>query len=272
LSAGRLILGVSPGGLASDFELFGLTDQKVRREMAAEAIELVLKLWTSEAPFDLRGKYWRISLTDHVYPEIGVGKMIRPYQLPHPPLVASAMSPNSLSSIAAGRRGWGLISANFIPAVNVATHWQGYVEGCRQAGRLPRPQDWRVARSIFVAEDDREAKAYVRNPEGPFAHYYGYLVTLVRRAGFDAVMRPVDETGDVVTPAYACDNLVIAGDPATVAAEILALREQIGDFGTLVATATDLQSPAHKERLHRSFELLAREVLPRVNAALERPQ
>ncbi|MSO74658.1 MAG: LLM class flavin-dependent oxidoreductase [Alphaproteobacteria bacterium] len=271
LSEGRLILGVSPGGLASDFEAFGLTDPFVRREMAVEAIDIVLKLWRAEAPFEIRGKYWSVTLKEHVYPEIGVGKVLRPYQLPHPPIVASAMSPNSATTRGAGARGWGIISANFVPVENVKTHWQGFVEGCRQVGRTPFGTDWRVARTIFVGDDDDEAKAYVRDAQGPFAHYFGYLVTLVKGAGFHAILKsdpamPDDE----LTPDFACRTMVMAGSPASVAAQIVKLRREIGPFGTILMTATDLLNEHHKARLMHSMELMANDVMPRLNATLAR--
>ncbi|MGD9538433.1 MAG: LLM class flavin-dependent oxidoreductase [Alphaproteobacteria bacterium] len=273
LSEGRLILGVSPGGLASDFEAFGITDPAVRREMAVEAIESVLKLWSSEAPFDIHGKYWRIALNEHVYPEIGVGKVLRPYQLPHPPIVASAMSPNSLSTRGAGARGWGVVSANFVPAANVKTHWEGFVEGCRAGGRTPFGEDWRVARTIFVGEDDAEAKAYVRDPNGPFAHYFGYLITLVKGAGFHAILKPDPAMpDDALTPDFACRTLVIAGDPESVADQLAALRRDIGPFGTILMAATDLIDANHKKRLLRSMELMAAEVLPRLKARIAREE
>lgn len=271
LSEGRLILGVSPGGLASDFEAFGVTDPLVRREMATEAIDMVLRLWTMEAPIDLKGKYWHVRLNDHVYPDIGVGRVLKPYQLPHPPIVASAMSPNSASTKAAGARGWGVISANFVPIENVRTHWQGFTEGCALVGRTPRGADWRIARSIFVGEDDAEAKAYVRAPDGPFAHYFGYLITLVKRAGFMAILKPDPAmTDDHLTPAAACAGLVIAGDSDSVASQILALRDAVGPFETILMTATDFISERHKKRLLRSMELMANEVMPRLNAKLAR--
>jgi alkanesulfonate monooxygenase SsuD/methylene tetrahydromethanopterin reductase-like flavin-dependent oxidoreductase (luciferase family) len=271
LSEGRLILGVSPGGLVSDFEAFGITEQVVRREMAHEAIEAVLKLWTAEAPFDIHGKYWRIVLNEHVYPEIGVGKVLRPYQLPHPPIVASAMSPNSASTRSAGLRGWGVISANFVPVSNIKTHWDGFVEGCRVVGRTPFGADWRVARSIFVGEDDAEAKTYVLEPDGPFAHYFGYLITLVKGAGFHAILKPAPEMPDeALTPDFACRAMVIAGDPDSVADQLASLRREIGPFGTILMAATDLIDAAHKKRLMRSMELMAKEVLPRLEARLAR--
>ena len=166
LSDGRLILGVSPGGLVSDFEMFGVTDLQVRREMAGEAIETVLKLWSTEPPYDIRGKYWTLRLEDYHWPDLGVGAMIKPYQKPHPPLVASAMSPDSGGVRSAAARGWGVISANFVPVSTIKNHWQGFSDGCARSGREPGPADWRLARSIFVADDDAWAQGLCAGPRG----------------------------------------------------------------------------------------------------------
>ena len=269
LSDGRLILGVSPGGLVSDFEMFGVTDLQVRREMAGEAIETVLKLWSTEPPYDIRGKYWTLRLEDYHWPDLGVGAMIKPYQKPHPPLVASAMSPDSGGVRSAAARGWGVISANFVPVSTIRNHWQGFSDGCAASDREPGPADWRVARSIFVAQDDAWARDYVRDPAGPLAHYYGYLVTLVKRAAFHAIMKSGPEMADDdVTPEYACDAFSIAGDPDSVAQQILALREGVGPFGTVLMTATDCLNETHKAHQLESMRLMADEVIPRLRRAL----
>jgi hypothetical protein len=65
--------------------------------------------------------------------------------------------------------------------------------------------------------------------------------------------------------------MVIRGSVNRVVDQILALREQIGDFGELVYVGKDWVD----ERLgRRSMELMATEVMPRVNAAIAqaRPQ
>jgi len=271
LSDGRLVMGVSPGGLVSDFEMFGVTDLQVRREMAGECIDIVLKLWSTSPPYHISGKYWNIRLDEHFYPDLGVGELVKPYQQPHPPLVASAMSPNSGSVHTAAIKGWGVISANFVPAATIKTHWDGFAAACHEVGRIPEPADWRVARTIFIAEDDAEAKAYARDPEGPFAHYFGYLVELIRRAEFHAIMKATPKMADeAVTAEYACENFIIAGSPESVSDQILSLREEIGPFGTILMTAADLQGEEHKTKLMRSMELMAGEVLPRMRAQLAR--
>jgi hypothetical protein len=75
---------------------------------------------------------------------------------------------------------------------------------------------------------------------------------------------------DELTPDFACRSLVIAGDPESVAAQLLALRRAIGPFGTILMAATDLIDPRHKARLMRSMELMAKEVMPRLKAGVAR--
>jgi alkanesulfonate monooxygenase SsuD/methylene tetrahydromethanopterin reductase-like flavin-dependent oxidoreductase (luciferase family) len=66
---GRLIFGISPGGLLSDAEAFGNLDAN-RNEMFLEAINQVLEIWAGEAPYNIKGKYWNISTERHLIPDI----------------------------------------------------------------------------------------------------------------------------------------------------------------------------------------------------------
>jgi alkanesulfonate monooxygenase SsuD/methylene tetrahydromethanopterin reductase-like flavin-dependent oxidoreductase (luciferase family) len=57
---------------------------------------------------------------------------------------------------------------------------------------------------------------------------------------------------------------VIAGTPESVAEQVLAFREQTGDFGELVYAGLDWVDPS---LARRSMELMAEDVMPRINAA-----
>lgn len=61
------------------------------------------------------------------------------------------------------------------------------------------------------------------------------------------------------------DNCMIFGTVNQVVDRVLALREEIGDFGELVYAGMDRVDPALDRR---SMQLMAEEVMPRVNAAL----
>jgi alkanesulfonate monooxygenase SsuD/methylene tetrahydromethanopterin reductase-like flavin-dependent oxidoreductase (luciferase family) len=61
------------------------------------------------------------------------------------------------------------------------------------------------------------------------------------------------------------DRLVIAGTVSKVVDQILAFREKVGDFGELVYAGMDWVDPKLEKR---SMQLMAEEVMPRVNAAI----
>jgi hypothetical protein len=70
---------------------------------------------------------------------------------------------------------------------------------------------------------------------------------------------------EAVTLDFICDKLVIWGSPSKVADEILAFRETVGDFGTLLYAGKDWLDP---DLGRRSMVLMAEQVMPKVNAAL----
>ena len=149
LLEGRFLFGISPGGLASDAEAFANRDAD-RPAMFQEAIDHILALWTEAPPFDRKGKYWTISTRATHMPEIGMGEMVRPFQLPHPPIVVTVVAPHSASATNAGKRGWLPISANFLQPVWVASHWPLYASGRAAAGAMAKPADWRApCHSVF---------------------------------------------------------------------------------------------------------------------------
>ena len=55
LVEGRFMMGVGPGAAPPDFELFGVLD-KNRMEMLEESVDMMIKLWTTDPPYDIRGK------------------------------------------------------------------------------------------------------------------------------------------------------------------------------------------------------------------------
>jgi len=260
---GRLIFGISPGGLLSDAELFGNLDAD-RNAMFLEAINQVLKIWDSEAPYNIEGKYWKISTEKTLMLDIGQGIIARPLQKPHPPIVVTAVAPFSKGVTEAAARGWDPISANFLMPAWVKSHWPRYVEGCERAGRAADPANWRVAKSVFVAKDAATAKAYATDPDGPYVYYYRSLFTKLKRNGRIELFKTYrDQPDDEVTLESICDRLIIWGTPESVADQILAFQAEVGDFGTLLYAGKDWKD---RELGRQSMILMAEKVMPRVNA------
>jgi alkanesulfonate monooxygenase SsuD/methylene tetrahydromethanopterin reductase-like flavin-dependent oxidoreductase (luciferase family) len=264
---GRFLMGISPGGLMSDAEVFG-NFGKDRNAMFLESINMVLDIWAKDAPYELQGSFFSVSTKRTMIPEIGQGTILKPYQKPHPPIVVTAVAPHSKGVTEAAKRGWAPISANFLLPEWVASHWPKYKEGCLSINKTPQGTEWRVAKSIFVADDERTAREYGHGPKGPYYFYFKQLIRKLVGAGGRGNLFKLDPnepdasiTADTVTP-----KLVIAGTVQSVVDQILAFREKVGPFGTLYYPCHDWVDPA---LARRSMQLMAEEVMPRVNAALK---
>jgi alkanesulfonate monooxygenase SsuD/methylene tetrahydromethanopterin reductase-like flavin-dependent oxidoreductase (luciferase family) len=264
---GRFIFGISPGGLLSDAEVFGNLDAD-RNAMFLECINQVLEIWQSEPPYRIEGKYWNIVLEKQLMTDLGQGYLPKPLQLPHPPIVVTAVAPFSKGVTEAAARGWDPISANFLMPQWVKSHWPKYVEGCERVGRPANPANWRVAKSIFVADDEATAKRYATDPDGPYRYYYSQLYTKLKRGNRQIAFKTrADQPDEEVTLDTICDELVIYGTPERVVDRLLAFREKVGDFGTLLYAGKDWKDP---ELGRRSMVLLAEKVLPKLNTAIGR--
>lgn len=262
---GRFIMGISPGGLMSDAEVFG-TYQKNRNAMFVEAINMVLDIWAGEAPYDLHGEFFNVSTRQTMIPEIGQGTILKPYQRPHPRIVGTAVAPFSQGVTEMAKRGWQAISANFLLPEWVKTHWPKYVEGRAAVGAQACPTEWRVAKSIFVADDEKTAQAYGRGPDGPYHFYFKQLSRKLLGGGRSNLFKLDQIQPDSeITPDYLTRKLVLAGTVDSVVEQLLAFRSQVGDFGTLLYACHDWIDPNLSKR---SMELMAQEVMPRVNAAI----
>ncbi len=261
LCKGRFIMGIGPGGLVSDLEMFDVGQAELRPQMVIESIETVLKLWAQDPPYEIDGRFWKISLKDGIWPEFKVGTVPRPYQQPHPPIALSLLTPNSNSAITAGERGWIPISGQFFHRRYLRGHWEKYVEGCERVGRRPDPSIWRVSRSVLVTESDAQAEEYLADPDNGLSFYYHFFhhsFSKGRKALFmlkpDLLIPDEDVTEDMIKRA-----LVIAGSPRRVLEQLVALREETGPFGTLLMGGHDWDQPA---LWRRSMELLATQVMP----------
>jgi alkanesulfonate monooxygenase SsuD/methylene tetrahydromethanopterin reductase-like flavin-dependent oxidoreductase (luciferase family) len=262
MAEGRFIMGISPGNLRSDAELFGNYDRD-RNDMLVEAMDHVLALWASDPPYDLTGKYWTISTKRTTFGD--QGGIPKPYQKPHPPIVVTVVAPYSKGVTEAAARGWDPISANFLLPQWVRTHWPNYVEGCGRAKRAADPANWRVAKSVFVADDLATARHYATAPEGPYHHYYRTLGSKLIRHGRANLFKADPAAPDSsVTAERMVDDLVIWGTADKVVDKLLAFRESIGAFGTLLYASHDW---VDKKLAVRSMELMVDKVMPAINAA-----
>jgi len=162
----------------------------------------------------------------------------------------------------AGARGWSGISATYTGKHVVRAQIQTYLEGRRSVGLSSDPSGWRVARSIFVADDEATARRYAYREDGAHGFYFRVMRTKLAKADALHVMRDDPGQSDSELALRRCvERLVIAGTPQSVAEQIREFRDQVGAFGTLLYTGHDWVEPA---LARRSMELMAKEVWPQV--------
>jgi alkanesulfonate monooxygenase SsuD/methylene tetrahydromethanopterin reductase-like flavin-dependent oxidoreductase (luciferase family) len=201
-------------------------------------------------------------------PEIGQGFIMKPLQKPHPLIVGTAVAPFSKGVTEMAKRGWQPISAPFLMPEWVKSHWPKYVEGREAVGAVAHPDEWRIAKSIFVADDEATAQRYAYEEGGPYHFYFKQLVRKLVGGGGRSNLFKTDQNmpDSDITPEYVTKKLVLAGTVNSVVDQILKFREHVGDFGQLLYAGHDWMDP---KLAKRSMELFATEVMPRVNAAIK---
>jgi len=263
LSKGRLNLCFGNGSVTADQELFGV-DPKDGGRMAVEAIDAILDLWSHDPPYVHHGEFWNFELRKTVDEESMIGYIHKPYQLPHPPIAIPGTSRNSFSMKLAGRRGYQPFAHCLVAGSVVADQWITYAKAAQEAGRVPRRSDFKVARSIFLADTTAEAVRRVRgNSLGRNYEYIGGLFD--KGLGRRVFKRDPGMPDSDCRLDYLMTEQIIAGDVNEVLRRLLALIEETGEMGTLVLMSYDWDDKA--AWLH-SMELFARELMPALNKAM----
>ena len=264
LSGGRLMLGVGPGGLASDAEMFGGDDISARYRVAMESLDIILQLWQVDAPFKIDGKFWNVSLEKQTWPHAGIGFLTRPLQKPHPPIAMAMSGPGGRTAEIIAERGCIPISANMVPIEIVASQWAAYAAACDRLNKPADPKVWRVCRNILVTESEQQARDALSDPDGTLAFYFRYLRG-VRR------MPELHEFGDGKSPnelneflgvAQALDDCAIVGTSEQVLERLVTIVDRAGPFGNLIMVGHDWDQ---SNLWQSSMERLATAVMPKLS-------
>ncbi len=263
LSKGRLNLCFGPGSVTADQELYGI-DPKDGYAMAIESLDMILKLWETDPPYNLQGKFWNISLEKYLDEETLIGYIPKPLQQPHPPIAIPAMSMNSKSMKFAGARGFQPFGHCLVTSNVLANFWQTYEQAALEAGRQPDRGDFKIARSIFLADTTEEAVRLARsNSLGKNYEYIGRLFD--KGLGRKIYKRDPEMSDADCNLDFLMTEQIIAGDVDTVLQRLLAMVEETGPFGTLILMSYDWDD---KESWVHSMELFANELMPALNKAM----
>lgn len=259
MAQGRFMFGVGASGLPSDWKMFNVDGVGgENRRMTKEALDIILKLWASEEPFEFKGDYWTVNRIDTML-DGALRFHIKPFQQPHPPIGIAGISPGSETLKIAGANG-------FIP-MSIAlsngylkTHWEAVVAGAESAGREASRSEWRIAREVYVAETDKEAKGKAIN--GMLGRVYAeFFLPLYKSFGFVSLFKHDPEVPDSdVTVEYLAEYTWLVGSPKTVTDKLGAMVDDTGGFGRLLVLTFDQLE--NKEGWANSQRLLMEEVMP----------
>lgn len=246
LTRGRINFGVGPGGHLSDAAMLGIPTAEIRDRME-QSLEAILHLLTSTEPLTASGPGWE--LHDAVL-------QLRPYQRPHPPLaIPSLESPFGMAL--AGRVGAAPLSL-FFGASDLAAQWAITEESAARAGRTAERDDWRVVVPVHLAETREQAIDEVRAGSGEWM--FEYVQALTGRPA--PVPGPKDKAVEQMIEAGSW----VVGTPDDLTAFIHGLQERTGGFGSFLIWGHEWAGP---EATRRSYELLARHVMPVFDGSLD---
>jgi alkanesulfonate monooxygenase SsuD/methylene tetrahydromethanopterin reductase-like flavin-dependent oxidoreductase (luciferase family) len=263
MSRGRFMLGVGPGGLLSDFELFRHTDVALRNRKVVESVRIMRQIWSQDPPYDIDGEFWKVRLTENVVPDLGIGYMPKPYQAGGPPITLSLASPNSSSARTAAQQGWGIVSANIIPTYSVVSHWSIYSQACADMGKRPSGENWRVSRNVMVASSEAEAYDRTFGDKSSSRYFWTYIRAALGGVGLLSLLKPRPEMSDEEATVEAiAEGCTLHGSPKTILDKLVAFRDEVGPFGTLLMTGLDWSGP-NEAWERQAMQLMAQEVMPK---------
>ncbi len=247
MSGGRAIFGSGPGALPSDAYTLGI-DPMVQRDRQDEAIGIIKRLLAGE----------RVTAKSEWFTLRDAALQLLPLQEEMPFAVASQISPSGMTL--AGKHGIGVISIGSMSEEGLTalpTQWSFAEDAAKKHGKTVNRKEWRVVISWHIAETREKAREEAG--KGLFRHHNEYIVGTLQRPGakpFKSISDAIDQTAG--TPGSAAT----IGTPDDLIETIKGVIKMSGGLGTIVGFAHDW---ANIENTFRSWELVARYVIPEIN-------
>jgi limonene 1,2-monooxygenase len=252
MTGGRAIFGSGPGALASDAHTLAI-DPMLLRDRQDEAIGVIRRL--------MRGE--RVTYTSDWFTLQDAALQLLPLQEEMPFAVASQISPSGMTL--AGKHGIGVISIGSLSEEGLnalPTQWSFAEAAAAKHGQIVDRKNWRVLMSWHIAETRERARAEAR--EGLLRHNNEYVTATLQRPGARPFKTP-DEAVDKV--AFVPGAVATIGTPDDLVERITSLLDASGGFGTIIGFVHDWANP---ENTMRSWDMVARYVVPEINGYLVR--
>jgi limonene 1,2-monooxygenase len=251
MTGGRAIFGSGPGALASDAHTLGI-DPMVQRDRQDEAIGVIRRLFDGE----------RLTAKSDWFTMQDAQLQLLPLQEEMPFAVASQISPSGMTL--AGKYGIGIISLGSMSSEGLTalpTQW-GFAEtAAKKHGTTVDRKNWRVLLNWHIAETREKAREEAKH--GLMRWHNEYIHGTLQRKGSTAFKTP-DEAVDKT--AFEPGAAAAIGTPDDLVKLIKEVHAKAGGFGTVIGFVHDWANP---ENTLRSWDLVARYVIPEVNGYLK---
>ena len=254
MSRGRVLFGVGPGALPGDAYMMGIPHE-TQRERMDESLGIIMRLFTETEPITYKSDWFELN---------EAMLQLRPYQQPHMPVaVASIQTPAGVAL--AGKHGASVLTIT-VPRdpsagpADLKGLWSIAEESAAEHNKTMDRHDWRLVLPVHLAETRKEALDDIRVGSAQYLREYSEG-TNGRKAVFDGPM-------DKVVDNMAESGSWIVGTPDDCIEAIHRLQEQSGGFGGFLVQTVDWTS---REKMMRSYELLARYVMPQFQGTVAAP-
>ena len=246
LTRGRVMFGAGPGSLPTDAAMIGLS-QTQTRELLDQSLGIIMHLLTSEEPVNFHNDRWHLH---------DAQLHLRPYSNPLFDITVAAVASPTGPRLA-GRHGIGLLSIGATTAAGfdaLALHWGVLEEQAKRHGKAVDRSKWRLVGLVHCAETMEQA---YRDVEYGIEQWFNYFQAV---AAFPQMAMPGSNVKEMIS--FINDSGFGAiGTPEMCTAQVERLQAQSnGGFGAYLLLAHNW---ANQQATLRSYELIARHVMPR---------
>jgi limonene 1,2-monooxygenase len=252
-SRGRVIFGSGPGALPSDAHTLGI-DPMVQRDRQDESMGIIRRLFEEEERFSYESEWF--TLRD-------AKLQLKPLQENIEFAVASIISPSGMTL--AGKHNAGVLSIGSLSKDGIRAlplQWSFAEESAAKHGNTVDRKNWRIVLNWHIAETREKAREQAGT--GLMKHNNEYTIGTLA-GGIGTIYKTPDEAVDGV--AYSAESTAVIGTPDDLVARIREMVELTGGFGCVVGFVHDW---ANREDTLRSWDMVARYVIPEVNGMLDR--